>query len=60
MRGWPADQSDTCYYLPLIYGHSSFSSIRKQLAKDKEPGDAIHDPTAQLQAVNLALQGLML
>jgi hypothetical protein len=47
----------TCYYQPLLYGHPTFSSIIKQLAKSKDAGpDAIHDPTAQRQAANLALQ----
>lgn len=47
----------TCNYLPLLYGHSTFSAIRKQLAEKKNPGDAIRDPSAQHKAVNLALQG---
>jgi hypothetical protein len=48
----------TSYYLPLLYGHPSFSSIMKQLAENKDAKpSAMHDPAAQHQAVDLALQG---
>jgi len=48
----------TCYYLPLQYTHPTFSSITRQLMTKKDAAsDAIYDPAAQRDAVNLALQG---